>query len=60
MLDCGNNTYDQFLLHYSPDVLNDKLKALKVVFITHLHADHTLGILDLICKRNKLIEQNKK
>jgi len=25
--------------------------ALKVVFLTHLHADHNLGVLDLIKKR---------
>jgi ribonuclease BN (tRNA processing enzyme) len=31
--------------------------ALKVVFLTHLHADHNLGVLDLIKKRIELIKR---
>ena len=27
------------------------------MFITHLHADHNLGILDLISKRNRLVAE---
>jgi ribonuclease Z len=52
MLDCGAGTYEQFVYHYPPHQLEDKLLKLKVLFLTHLHADHNLGTLDLISKRN--------
>lgn len=57
LLDCGAGTYEQFMYHYTPEEFPQKLIDLNIIFMTHLHADHNLGILDLIAQRNKLIKQ---
>ena len=31
--------------------------SIRVIFITHIHSDHNLGILDLISERNKLMKK---
>jgi ribonuclease Z len=55
-MDCGAGTYEQFMYHYTPEELPKKLLNLKVIFMTHLHADHTLGILDIIHQRNQIMK----
>ena len=59
-MDCGGGTYEQFRYHYSPDVYDRRLMELKIIFITHLHADHNLGILEMIQQRNILIKGKAK
>jgi ribonuclease Z len=56
-MDCGAGTYEQFVYQYTPEELDKKLMSLKVIFMTHLHADHNLGIVDLIKRRNDLIKR---
>lgn len=34
--------------------------SIRVIFITHIHSDHNLGILDLISERNKLMKKYKR
>lgn len=58
LMDCGAGTYEQFVYHHPVEKLNEKLLSLKVIFMSHLHADHNLGVLDLISHRNRLIKQN--
>ena len=57
ILDCGAGTYEQFVYQYAPEELEKKLLSLKVIFMTHLHADHNLGIIDLIKKRIDLLKR---
>jgi ribonuclease BN (tRNA processing enzyme) len=33
------------------------LLGLRIIFITHIHSDHNLGLLDLISERNKLLRK---
>lgn len=56
ILDCGEGTYLQLLNHFGPAV-EKVLLSLKVIFITHVHSDHHLGILNLISERRKLCEK---
>jgi ribonuclease BN (tRNA processing enzyme) len=35
------------------------LLGLRIVFITHIHSDHNLGLLDLISERNKILKKRK-
>jgi ribonuclease BN (tRNA processing enzyme) len=37
--------------------VNEILVKTRCVFITHIHGDHQLGILKIICERDKLIAQ---
>lgn len=53
LLDCGEGTYLQLLNHFGEDI-EKVLMSLRVIFITHVHSDHHLGILNLISERKKL------
>lgn len=41
LLDCGEDTYGQLSRHYG-DRINDILKKIKIILISHMHADHHL------------------
>ncbi|KAG0046168.1 hypothetical protein BGZ83_008642 [Gryganskiella cystojenkinii] len=61
-LDIGEGTFGQMFRHFggyrrSPDQTNcveDRIKNLKGIFISHLHADHHLGTVSIIDRWNKL------
>lgn len=48
LLDCGENTMGQLRRRYSPTELSEVLRDLKLIWISHLHADHHLGITSVI------------
>lgn len=48
LLDCGENTLGQLRRRYSPTELGEVLRDLKLIWISHLHADHHLGITSVI------------
>ena len=41
LLDCGEGSYGQIVNHYGEDTA-DVIRQLKMIFISHLHADHHL------------------
>ena len=57
LLDCGQGSYEQLVDHFAADTFQQQLIKLRVIFITHIHADHNLGILNLIHERNKLLKK---
>lgn len=48
LLDCGENTLGQLRRMYSQPELGEVLRDLKLIWISHLHADHHLGITSVI------------
>ncbi|KAL9130559.1 MAG: hypothetical protein Q9217_001272 [Psora testacea] len=48
LLDCGENTLGQLQRMYSPAELQEVLRDLKLIWISHLHADHHLGTTSVI------------
>ncbi|KIK63869.1 hypothetical protein GYMLUDRAFT_222288 [Collybiopsis luxurians FD-317 M1] len=49
MVDCAEGTLRQFQLQpYSPDRSNARLSQVKKIFITHMHADHIMGIVPIL------------
>ncbi|KAI9675768.1 MAG: hypothetical protein M1817_001135 [Caeruleum heppii] len=48
LFDCGENTLGQLRRLYSADELNDVLRDLRAIWISHLHADHHLGTTSVI------------
>ncbi|KAI1295847.1 hypothetical protein EDD11_007705 [Mortierella claussenii] len=62
LLDAGEGTYGQMFRQFggwkqAADQVNsvdDRIKNLKGIFISHLHADHHLGIVTVIDRWNKL------
>ena len=48
LLDCGENTLGQLQRAFKPQGLREVLKNLRMIWISHLHADHHLGTVSLI------------
>lgn len=48
LLDCGENTLGQLKRVFGPDELREILRDLRMVWISHLHADHHLGTVSVI------------
>lgn len=49
MLDAGEGTYGQMMRRYGPR-LDEEMSDIKCIFVSHLHADHHLGVIQLIRK----------
>lgn len=47
ILDCGEGTYQQLLNQFGPRI-GEVMLSIRVIFITHVHSDHHLGVLNLI------------
>jgi ribonuclease Z len=48
LLDCGENTLGQLSRLYSEEELQEVLQDLKMIWISHMHADHHLGLTSVI------------
>ncbi|KAJ5551980.1 transcriptional regulator family: bZIP [Penicillium sp. DV-2018c] len=48
LLDCGENTFGQLKRVFSPAELREVLQNLRMIWISHLHADHHLGTATII------------
>jgi ribonuclease Z len=48
LLDCGENTLGQLARIYSSEELTDLLRDLRMIWISHMHADHHLGIVSVL------------
>ncbi|KAF2749381.1 hypothetical protein M011DRAFT_524728 [Sporormia fimetaria CBS 119925] len=48
LFDCGENTLGQLRRVFEPRELRDVLRKLRMVWISHLHADHHLGTVAVI------------
>jgi ribonuclease Z len=48
LLDCGENTLGQLSRVFSPAELRQVIKDLRLIWISHLHADHHLGTAGVI------------
>ena len=48
LLDCGENTLGQLRRVYGDEDLKEVLRDLKLIWISHLHADHHLGTVSVV------------
>ena len=48
LFDCGEGTLGQLRRTYPPDQLSGILRDLRMIWISHMHADHHLGITSVI------------
>jgi ribonuclease BN (tRNA processing enzyme) len=61
LMDCAEGSYGQLFDHLGTiEKLDDALLKTKVVFITHIHGDHQLGILKILTERDRLITEETK
>ncbi|KAJ1303645.1 hypothetical protein OPQ81_008073 [Rhizoctonia solani] len=59
LFDCGENTLGQLRRMYGHDRANEILSDLKVIWISHLHADHHLGTASVIGAWNEVTMTKK-
>ena len=58
LMDCAEGSYGQICDHFrDPKAVAECLIKTKVVFITHLHGDHQLGILKFMKERDLLLTE---
>jgi ribonuclease Z len=59
LLDAGEGTFGQLSRHYVDRAqLNSILRDLRAIFISHMHADHHLGVMRILVKRAALMGPN--
>ncbi|XP_001373514.3 zinc phosphodiesterase ELAC protein 2 isoform X4 [Monodelphis domestica] len=51
LLDCGEGTFGQLCRHYG-DQVDTILGNIAAVFVSHIHADHHTGLLNILLQRN--------
>jgi ribonuclease Z len=56
LLDCGEGTFSQLIDQVGLAGIDDYLKDLRVIYITHIHPDHNLGLFKILAER-KALEQ---
>eukprot|EP00795_Rhopilema_esculentum_P009410 gene9410-17122_t len=57
LLDCGEGSYGQMKNHFGREA-EEILKKLQFVFISHLHADHHLGLIRILKLRWKIMAKD--
>ncbi|PVD38133.1 hypothetical protein C0Q70_00744 [Pomacea canaliculata] len=58
ILDCGEGTSGQLYRHYGNEA-GHVLRTLKAVFVSHLHADHHMGLFSLLRDRQAALDASK-
>ncbi|XP_077995055.1 zinc phosphodiesterase ELAC protein 2-like [Glandiceps talaboti] len=53
IMDCGEGTLGQLYRHYG-DATADILHKLQCIYVSHLHADHHTGLINLLLERQRL------
>lgn len=56
LLDCGEGTYAQLKRRYGAKGADDVLVGLKFIWISHMHADHFLGLPRILSARRQLLQ----
>lgn len=59
LLDAGEGTLGQLYRHFGDDQLQDALQKLDMIFISHMHADHHLGIFSILKARHLCVGGKK-
>ncbi|CAK1546983.1 unnamed protein product [Leptosia nina] len=57
LLDCGEGTFNQLVRFYGPKRVNVFLRSLKAIYVSHLHADHHIGLIGVLQARKEALEE---
>ncbi|XP_037872665.1 ribonuclease Z, mitochondrial isoform X2 [Bombyx mori] len=58
VLDCGEGSFGQMVRFYGPKKVNAFLRTVKAIYISHLHADHHIGLIGLLQARREAFEES--
>lgn len=56
LLDCGEGTLGQLVRFYGIEEADKVLKKLKMIYISHAHADHHLGLMNILARRQTVAQ----
>lgn len=56
-MDCGEGTYGQLVRMYGTEKATQILSCLKAIYISHLHADHHIGLIGLLLGRKRSLAE---
>jgi len=59
ILDCGEGSLNQLVRLHGFEKARKVLRNLKAIYISHLHADHHIGLINLILEREKSFAELK-
>lgn len=54
LLDSGEGTYGQLIRHFGVAGAENVLSDLKAIYVSHLHADHHIGLIGVLSARQKM------
>ncbi|CAG9773790.1 unnamed protein product [Ceutorhynchus assimilis] len=57
LLDCGEGTCGQILRFFGPDKGDRILANIDAIYISHLHADHHIGLIGVLQARKKALDK---
>lgn len=57
ILDCGEGTYGQIVRNFGAEEADRILASTKVIYISHLHADHHIGSITLLQRRREAVKK---
>lgn len=59
VLDCGEGSCGQMIRFFGAERAAEMFRKIKAVFVSHMHADHHMGLLSLLEYRKKLLPVNR-
>jgi ribonuclease Z len=59
LIDCGEGSFGQLCRLYGPDAAREKVRNLRCAWISHIHADHHVGLPTILIERRKAILNEK-
>lgn len=57
ILDCGEGTLGQLVRFYGRKGADEVLKNTRLIYVSHLHADHHLGLINILNRRRKVTNE---
>uniref|UniRef100_A0A915HM66 ribonuclease Z n=1 Tax=Romanomermis culicivorax TaxID=13658 RepID=A0A915HM66_ROMCU len=57
LMDCGEGACQQFYEYFDSNRLDRELTNIKFIFISHLHADHQMGLFSILSRRKEAFEK---
>ncbi|XP_070517206.1 ribonuclease Z, mitochondrial isoform X2 [Cardiocondyla obscurior] len=56
LLDCGEGTFGQLVKIYGKSETRNVIKNIKAVYVSHMHADHHIGLIGLLKERGNVTQ----